>query len=131
MSDLDELQAAGLEVSKLLQRLRNFHELFEELLCEASQEGFFLWVNSQWEKLTGWTADELTSKPWLEFVHPDDKEKTIAAADMMKYKGVANFENRYKHANGNVWLWLRWKTIAFNGTGKAYAKAEVFGTEPA
>lgn len=131
MTDFKELQAAGLEFGSLIRRLRLFHELFDELLCEAYQNGYFRWVNVQWQKHLGWTFEELTSRPWIAFVHPDDVEKTVAAADEMRIHGVANFENRYLHKDGKKWVRLRWETIPFNGTGIAYAKAKIIGTEPA
>lgn len=122
--ELDEIRAAGLEVAKVYQRLRNFFELFDDLLCEANENGFFEWVNANWEKYLGWTFEEMTSRPWLEFVHPDDIDNTVAAAKNMKVAGVINFENRYKNKRGE-WIKLRWKTIPWNGSGKAYARAEI------
>ena len=129
MSGLQDIQAAGLEVGKLIQRLRLFHDLFDELCCEVDGNGKFTWVNSQWEKHLGWTCEELTSRPWIDFIHADDRERTMAAYEMMSTCGVSNFENRYQHKDGKKYLRLRWKTIPFNGSGIAYAKAEIIGTE--
>ena len=60
------------------------------------------------EKVLGYTKEELISKPFLEFVHPDDKEKTIQETRKLA-EGMEsfNFENRYLARDGSV-KWLFW-----------------------
>jgi putative two-component system response regulator len=49
------------------------------------------------------------SEPFLAFVHPDDREATIAEAERQTEAGepVLHFANRYRHKDGS-YLWLEW-----------------------
>lgn len=78
------------------------------LLVEASFDGRFKRINPAWARLLGWTVDELTSQPWLHFVHVDDRASTIEAGERLKSGiEVVNFENRYRHRDGS-WRWISW-----------------------
>jgi PAS domain S-box-containing protein len=80
-----------------------------DLLGEANLTGHFTRVNPAWTKLLGWSAEELTSRPYVELIHPDDLEPTIAAAGGLADgpSEVVNFENRYATRDGE-WRWLLW-----------------------
>lgn len=81
------------------------------MLCEASLDGYFTRVNSEWEKCLGWTAEELTSRPYAELIHPDDLEATYAAAGGLADgpSDVIAFENRYRAKDGS-YRWLLWSS---------------------
>ena len=80
-----------------------------DLLCVAGLDGYFQHLSPSWERTLGWTKDQLTSRPFLEFVHPADKEKTTAEAENLA-RGVETleFENRYACADG-TYKWLSWR----------------------
>jgi PAS domain S-box-containing protein len=85
-----------------------FFEVSPDLLCITDKDGFFKRVNPTFERTLGWTAPELTSRPFLDFVHLDDREKTLAVyAHMLEGGTVLNFENRYICKDGSV-RWLQW-----------------------
>lgn len=95
--------------------LGQFFNLSHDMLCIASMDGYFQLVNRAFEDTLGYTTDELLSKPFLEYVHPDDVESTLR--EMENLAGGAPtlaFENRYRCADGN-YKRLRWI---------AYPKAE-------
>ena len=46
----------------------------------ANFNGYFVQVNPAWERTLGWSAEELLARPYLEFVHPDDRAATTNAA---------------------------------------------------
>lgn len=95
--------------------LGQFFNLSHDMLCIASMDGYFQLVNRAFEDTLGYTTDELLSKPFLEYVHPDDIEPTLR--EMENLAGGAPtlaFENRYRCADGN-YKRLRWI---------AYPKAE-------
>ncbi len=86
-----------------------FFEVATDLLVQASLDGFFKKVNTAWETVTGWTEKELTSSPWLSFVHPDDREATIEMGNaIMRGKKSDKFVNRYRCKNGS-YRWFEWK----------------------
>lgn len=82
------------------------------LTCKSNFNGYFIEISDSWTDALGWTAQELMSKPYTEFLHPDDYEKTIKKAGEMvedpSHIVIINFENRYKHKNGN-YVWIRWR----------------------
>jgi PAS domain S-box-containing protein len=91
-------------------------------------------LNSEWERLLGWTREELMSRPFADFVHPNDRERTVAEAQRVGFAGyeVAEFENRFR-ARGGQWRRLRWSAradgcrwvaVAVDITGETLAVAQ-------
>lgn len=119
---IEEILGLGERVQKNYERMFACLELADDMFCEASQDGFFTWLNGAWERTLGWNREELLAKPWLDFVHRDDVEETVMAAEVMKAKGLASFKNRYRCKNGSYRL-LRWKTLKWED-GIAYAMAK-------
>lgn len=59
-------------------------------------------------KTLGWTDEELLSRPYLEFVHPEDRDSTInAAKGIEEGKPAITFENRYLCKDGS-YKWISW-----------------------
>ncbi len=116
---LDSLQAATtarlqLEatVTERTQELDQFFTLSHDLLCIADFSGKFLRVNPAFEKVLGYSAEELVSRPFSAFIHPDDQAAT--AAEMAKFRSSGkpsiHFENRYRCSDGS------WKQLSWNAT---------------
>lgn len=94
-----------------------------DLLCVADFQGRFLDLNPAWERTLGVPVDELLAKPYLEFVHPDDRRRTAAEADkLMKGTVTHAFENRYRCKDGSF-KWLLWNAIAVPDESRIYAAA--------
>lgn len=100
-----------------------FFAVGADLLVISDYEGRFRWVSPAWERTLGWTAAELTSRPWIEFVHPEDRERTLAEAEGLRQgEGTLRFENRFRCADG-TYRWLAWKTVCFPEEGRLYSGA--------
>ena len=84
-------------------------DIERDLLCIVDETGHFTSLNGGWERVLGWTGEELTSRPYIDFVHPADRERTLEEAAKGARPGheVARFENRYR-TRGGGWRWLRW-----------------------
>jgi PAS domain S-box-containing protein len=96
-----------------------FFEICPDMLAIANAAGTLTRVNGQWREKLGWTAEELTSRPFVEFVHPEDRDKTIAEAQSTySGKSTRGFINRYRHKDGSYRL-LEWHAIA-SATGQLY-----------
>ena len=77
-------------------------------MCIVSDDGYFKVLNPAFEKTLGFTLEELKSKSFLEFIHPDDVPRTEAQVEHLKTGGVtARFENRYLCKDG-TYKWLSW-----------------------
>ena len=91
------------------ERFEKIFKLSSDLICVADINGFFRMLNPAWEKILGYTVEELMGKPFIDFIHPDDKEPTLAVIKEKLAKGetVLRFENRYLTKKGEA-LWLEW-----------------------
>lgn len=98
------------EVSKFLQD--RFFDLSLDMLCIAHFSGHFLKLSAAWERTLGFTRGELQSKRMFEFVHPEDRERTLEQNRIVRSGGRAlGFENRYVCKDGS-YRWFRWNAIA-------------------
>ncbi|MCC3453153.1 MAG: PAS domain S-box protein [Microcoleus sp. PH2017_29_MFU_D_A] len=87
-----------------------FFTLSLDLLCIADFEGKFKRLNPAWAKTLGYTVEELQNQSFIDFVHAEDVEKTLA--ETAKVAGGAetiSFENRYRCKDGS-YKWLSWKS---------------------
>lgn len=79
-----------------------------DLLCVLGFSGHFQRLNPAWERTLGFTRGELMSRPFIEFVHPDDRARTLAQNRQVRRGGQAlGFENRYLCKDGS-YRWFRW-----------------------
>lgn len=97
------------------ERLRELEERFFEnaidMLCLLDFNGHFKRLNPAWERTLGFTPDELMSRPFIEFVHPDDRERTLKQNAQVRGGGQAlSFENRYLCKDGSF-RWFRWNAV--------------------
>jgi PAS domain S-box-containing protein len=82
------------------------------MLCIAHFSGYFLKLSAAWERALGFTREELQSKRMFDFVHPDDRERTLEQNRIVRSGGQAlGFENRYLGKDG-FYRWFRWNAIA-------------------
>jgi PAS domain S-box-containing protein len=81
-------------------------------------------VNAAWERTLGYAEGELLSRPFVEFVHPDDRERTAAEAEKLASSPseTINFKNRYRAADGS-YRWLDWNARSDLDDGLIYAIA--------
>jgi PAS domain S-box-containing protein len=114
------------DIAKRKQAEREIDRLFSlspDLLCIANFEGYFLRLNPVWERVLGYTHAELMATPYLEFVHPEDRARTLAQAEKIaKGATVIEFENRYRCWDGS-YRWLLWMAAPFVETGTIYCVA--------
>ena len=87
-------------------------ELLSDLIFIASVDGYFKYVNPAWEKILGYTEEELLTKPFLDFIHPDDYNMSNKEVEQLGqgYETV-EFENRIIHKNGEI-KYVSWKAKA-------------------
>jgi PAS domain S-box-containing protein len=100
-----------------------FFAVSSGLLSVAGFDGYFKMLNPAWEKVLGYSIDELCAKPYLDLVHPDDRDKaTDEALELRGGQTVFHFRNRYRRKDGS-YRWLSWIATPSPAHGLIYASA--------
>jgi len=112
-----------LEHKQAAEQLERFFALSVDPLCLAGFDGYFKRLNPVWERVLGYSIDELLARPYLDFVHPDDRHVTTEKADYLGVGGrVLKFENRYVAKDGS-YRWFEWNAVPIESEQIIYAAA--------
>ncbi len=108
-----KLQEAHYEIEK-------FFSISLDPLCVASQSGYLKRVNKAFVDILGYSEQELTSQPFLNFVHPDDVVATKVEMEKLE-RGIPTlrFENRYRTRFGS-YRHFNWVVVPDNEKGLLY-----------
>ncbi len=88
-----------------------FFSLSPDIFGIANAEGYFTYVSFAWEKNLGFSAAEVMAQPYLNFVHPDDVEATLAVVQTLtEGQNLVEYESRYRHKDGSF-RWISWNVI--------------------
>jgi PAS domain S-box-containing protein len=113
--DLTDRKLVELERDRLFSLSQNY-------FCIADFDGYFKKLNPAWESM-GFTLEEMQSRPFIDFIHPDDREATIEEVDgIHKGKESIDFENRYRCRDGS-YRWLLWNAASAIDQRLIYASA--------
>jgi PAS domain S-box-containing protein len=121
--DLSQIKQVEAERDRLRTFSERFFTLSLDMLAIVSLDGYFIQLNPAWEQTLGFTTAELLSQPYIEFVHPDDRESTLAEAQKLA-QGIDTlaFENRYRCKDGS-YRWITWKVATVLQQKVLYAVA--------
>ena len=104
-------------------QLEQFFAVTPSLLCIAGLDGYFKLLNPSFSQILGYDNSELLSKPFIDFVHPDDRTATQAEVERLGAGQLTiAFENRYRCKDGG-YRWLSWNATADSGKQIIYAAA--------
>jgi PAS domain S-box-containing protein len=105
MEPREDDAAGDSQFSDLEQR---FFDLSIDMLAVLGFDGYFKRLNHAWETTLGFTPAEMMSRPFIDFVHPDDRERTLSQNRDVRGGGrAALFENRYLCIDGS-YKWMLW-----------------------
>lgn len=132
---MDDRPASAVEVARevfayqetALQRIENdmsrFFELSLDLFCIAGFDGFFRRINANFSKLLGHDDSELLARPFLDFIHEDDRQPTIdRMSTLSEGNPVVRFKNRYRAAD-NSFVTLEWTAKSIESESIIFAVA--------
>ena len=95
---------------RLAEFARHF-ELIQDLVATAGYDGYFKVINGAWREVLGWTEDQLLPNPFIEIVHPDDRQAVEAEVAKLAAGGVtADFKIRVSASDGR-WVWTEWSAV--------------------
>jgi PAS domain S-box-containing protein len=117
-----EVQVQRMTQIKRMQAERDrILEVSQDMICIAGMDGYFKYLNPAWETNFGYTDEELLSKKFLDFVHPDDRDKTMGEFESLAAGNqTVDFENRYIHRDGSF-RHLSWKATPLPDEERVYA----------
>ncbi|MBW3560339.1 MAG: PAS domain S-box protein [Proteobacteria bacterium] len=95
----------------------------QDLLLIARFDAKIVAVNPAWTKVLGWSEAELVGASFVDFVHPEDLEATMAEAAGLSAEGrtTMQFQNRYRRKDGG-WVWLSWAVSSHSDLFHAVAR---------
>ena len=103
--------------------LDRFFKLSLDMFGIATFDGYFVRANPAWQTILGYSEEEVRASPFMDFVHPDDKEATEKAMSVITTgEQVIGFENRYRAKDGS-YKRLQWASAPFTHQGLIYAVA--------
>jgi PAS domain S-box-containing protein len=125
-----ELRRSVSDLSKAVRERRivegeldQLFNLSSDLFCIAGFDGYFKRLNPSWEQTLGISREELLSRPYVEFIHPDDREITRKEAEKIVGGEVTfSFENRFRRGDG-TYIWLLWNATPNSDQGLIFAAA--------
>ncbi len=103
--------------------LAGYFDFARDMFCVAGLDGYFKLVNESFERVLGYSREELLSRPFMEFVHPDDVERSIDLLSVLATgEDVVGFESRFVCADGSVRR-FEWNTRTMPQLGIVYGIA--------
>jgi eukaryotic-like serine/threonine-protein kinase len=104
--------------------LVRFFDLSPDLFCVAGLDGYFRRVNVNFSRILGYTDAELLSRPFLDFLHPEDRERSMAEMEKLS-RGlpVIRFLNRYRDTKGS-YRTFEWTAKAIPEEGVIFGVAQ-------
>lgn len=83
--------------------LARFIDQLLDAICVVDGEGRFIFVSAACERIFGYTPKEMMGKVMLEMVVPEDRARTLQAAnEIISGHPTLDFENRYIRKDGQV-----------------------------
>lgn len=101
---------ASLALQESETMFRSFFELSPDLVCISDiVDGRFLRINASFSRVLGYSEDELLAKPFMELIHPDDRDSTarVVREQLERDETPLSFENRYVRRDGST-VRLEW-----------------------
>jgi PAS domain S-box-containing protein len=115
------LGVIGARRAKTKAELDRLFTITPDLIVVAGFDGYFKRINPAFKALLGYTELEALGRPYLDFIHPDDREQTIARRTELREDGMTDpIENRYVCKDGS-YRWIEWTATPVHKERLSYA----------
>lgn len=109
--DVSDRKQIELQLQATAEELNRFFSVSLDLLCIGDTSGYFHRLNGQWEKTLGYSAQEMQGNRYIDYVHPEDVDATLAAlSSLTRQEEIRNFVNRYRCRDGS-YRWIEWRSV--------------------
>jgi PAS domain S-box-containing protein len=109
-----QLAAQQAELARSLQFEADQHQItgsLPVLVATAGLDGFYHDVNAAFARILGWSERESLSRPFLEFIHPEDRAEAAGVFERLRSgETVTNFVDRNLCRDGSH-RWINWNVI--------------------
>ena len=119
-------KTVGAEIKRkqVEQELKQIFDFTPDILCIANFDGYLKKVNPAMTAILEFSEAELLSRPVIDFIHPDDKERSAARLrSFIAGEPVYYAEYRYITKSGKI-KWLAWTTTDTGENGVLYCSAK-------
>ena len=123
-NDITERKQAEQSLLEAESELKHIIEVVPGMIAKVNTHtGYFIYCNPAFSSILGFSHEEFLARPFIEFVHPDDRKGTIEEVEK-QINGIplVVFENRCICKNGS-YKWLEWRATAADENGVIYAAA--------
>ncbi|WP_164674883.1 PAS domain S-box protein [Anditalea andensis] len=140
MTDISSQKSAEKQAFENRIKIGKILENSLDIICTIDSDGLFVEMSAASESILGYKPEELTGKPFLDFVYPEDKEMTsMESKQIINGDFTSTFENRYIHKNGSI-VYILWSAkwdereqviycIAKDGTYKKQIEKQLLHNE--
>jgi diguanylate cyclase (GGDEF)-like protein/PAS domain S-box-containing protein len=122
---LDELRASNADLEEEARALRGSEAKYRVMVENANdaivvaQDGAIRFVNRKAEAMSGFTEKELTSRPFVEFIHPEDRE-IVYSRHLIGMRGESGSGMIYPfriltRSGGAIWVEINPVAIEWQG----------------
>lgn len=104
-----ELRAKNQALEESEKRYRSVVENVKEVIFQTDAQGIWTYLNPAWTEVTGFPLEASLGKPFLDYVHPDDRQRNaeLFAPLIERKKDYCRHEIRYLHCDGG----FRWIAV--------------------
>jgi|GEM_PF-813802 len=90
-----------------------------DVIFQTDAEGCWSFLNSAWTDITGFSVADSLGRPFLDFVHPEDRARNLAVFQPLAegHKDSCLHDIRYVNADGG-WQWIEVHARALYETGR-------------
>jgi PAS domain S-box-containing protein len=121
---LETFLGSELRRKQLENQLSSVFNASPDIICIADLEGYFVKINPAAVDLIGYSQEELMSRPYLDFIHPEDLNTFKAEFEKLyNSRKISYFEIRVISKSGKS-IWLSWSAIFSQEEGQIYAVAK-------
>ena len=107
LGDITLQIASAIERKRSQDQLNDFFQFSPNLIAVIGMDGFFKKINPSFEEKFGFPECEILTKPFTEFIHPEDLGRTYRAIEDVSIDG-SDFELRCLKKDGE-YLWISWR----------------------